>query len=53
MEKVKIKSFYLDKIAKLKKYNKAYYDQDSPIVSDQEYDKLTSEILDLEKKYKF
>ena len=34
MEKEKIKTLYFDKIAKLDKYNKAYYDQDNPIISD-------------------
>ena len=48
-----IKKNYLDKIKKLTKHNKYYYDKSSPIVSDKEYDKLKNEILDLEKKHKF
>ena len=32
MEKEKIKALYFDKIAKLTEYNKAYYDQDNPII---------------------
>ena len=40
------------KIDKFNKYNKAYYDLDSPIVSDQEYDSLKAEIISFEKKYK-
>ena len=44
---------YFDKISKLNEYNKAYYDQDSPIISDYEYDRLKIRILNLEKKYKF
>ena len=39
MEKKKIKILYIDKIAKLNEYNKVYYDQDNPVISDYEYDK--------------
>jgi len=53
MEKEKIKALYFDKIAKLNEYNKAYYDQDNPIISDHKYDRLKIGILNLEKKYKF
>ena len=53
MEKEKIKALYFDKIAKLNEYNKAYYDQDNPIISDNKYDRLKIGILNLEKKYKF
>jgi DNA ligase (NAD+) len=53
MEKKKLKTLYFDKIVKLNEYKKSYYDQDNPIVSDSEYDKLVNEILDLESKYKF
>ena len=40
MEKKKITNDYLVKIKLLEEYNKNYYDKDSPIVSDQEYDFL-------------
>ena len=53
MEKEKIKALYFDKIAEINNYNKAYYDQDNPIISDYKYDRLKIEILNLEKKYKF
>ena len=53
MEKEKIKALYFDKIAKLNEYNKAYYDQDNPIISDYKYDRLKIRILNLENKYKF
>ena len=53
MEKEKIKALYFDKIAKLNEYNKAYYDQDNPIISDHKYDRLKIGILNLENKYKF
>lgn len=53
MGKEKIKALYFDKIAKLNEYNKAYYDQDNPIVSDYKYDKLKIGILNLENKYQY
>ena len=53
MGKEKIKALYFDKITKLNEYNKAYYDQDKPIISDYKYDRLKIEILNLENKYKF
>ena len=53
MEKKKIKALYFDKIAEISDYNKAYYNQDNPIISDYKYDRLKIEILNLEKKYKF
>ena len=53
MGKEKIKALYFDKITKLNEYNKAYYDQDKPIISDYKYDRLKIEVLNLEKKYKF
>jgi len=40
MNKTLIKKSYLEKINKLKKYNLAYYEKDSPIISDQQYDSL-------------
>jgi len=53
MKKEKIKALYFDKIAALNEFNKAYYDQDNPIISDHKYDRLKIEILNLENKYKF
>ena len=44
---------YLKKIDLFKKYNKHYYDKDKPIVSDQKFDLLKKEIIDLEYRYKF
>ena len=49
----KVKDSYLKKIETFKKYNKAYYDSNRPIVYDNVYDSLKINILDLEKKYKF
>ena len=48
-----IKKEYLNKISKLEKHNEAYYDKNSPKISDSEYDNLKKDIIDLEKKYKF
>ena len=44
---------YLKKIDLFQRYNKHYYDKDKPIVSDQKFDLLKKDILDLENKYKF
>ncbi|MDA9996382.1 NAD-dependent DNA ligase LigA [Candidatus Pelagibacter sp.] len=53
MDKKKISKDYLYKIKLLEEYNKNYYDKDNPIVSDQEYDLLKKQIIDLENSYKF
>ena len=50
MDKKKIKIDYLAKIKLLNKYNKYYYNQSDPIVTDQKYDELKKEILIFEKK---
>ncbi len=48
-----IKDKYNEKIRLIKKYNRKYYDENVSIISDSEYDKLKSQILDLEKRYNF
>ena len=48
-----IKKRYNKKIDEIIKHNKNYYDKNSPIISDKDYDELKKEILDLEKKYNF
>ena len=53
MKKLIILNNYKKKINLLKKYNKFYYDNSDPIVSDKSYDELKKEILNLEEKYKF
>ncbi len=45
------KETYLKKIEILKKWAHAYYVEDNPIASDEEYDKLYHEILDYEKAH--
>ena len=44
---------YKKKLKLLEKYNKHYYQNQKPIISDKEYDEFKSEILGLEKKYGF
>ena len=44
---------YDKKIKLLKKFNLYYYDKDKPIITDQKYDHLKKEILNLEIKYSF
>ena len=52
-DKEKIIKLYLSKLKELKKHNKSYYDDSKPTILDSEYDKLKSDILDLENKFKF
>ena len=52
MNKQEIQKEYNKKIKLFNKYNKYYYDNSSPIVSDREFDALKQNILLLEKKYK-
>tara|TARA_B100000989_G_scaffold17064_1_gene11268 strand:+ start:6 stop:2027 length:2022 start_codon:yes stop_codon:yes gene_type:complete len=49
----KINQKYLKKIKLFQKYNKYYYNLNTPLVSDQIFDKLKHEILILEKQYEF
>ena len=42
---------YLAKIKKLREHNNLYFNKNNPKISDEDYDKLKIEILDLEKKY--
>tara|TARA_X000001036_G_scaffold37450_1_gene30361 strand:+ start:298 stop:2331 length:2034 start_codon:yes stop_codon:yes gene_type:complete len=51
--KSKIIDNYKKKINLLKKHNKLYFNNDKPIISDSEYDKLKREITNLEKKNNF
>tara|TARA_B100001121_G_scaffold309859_1_gene338262 strand:+ start:520 stop:2541 length:2022 start_codon:yes stop_codon:yes gene_type:complete len=53
MTNEKINQKYLEKIKLFQKYNKHYYNLNKPIVSDQIFDKLKLEILNLEKQYEF
>jgi len=51
MEKKEIEKLYLKKINDLKKFDKAYFKHDKPIISDKDYDSIKKEILLLEEKY--
>ncbi len=53
MQRKEIEKFYISKIKKLRKYDKAYFEKDSPLVVDRDYDNIKNEILDLENKYKY
>src|SRR5210317_931518 len=53
MNKKKIIEDYLKKIRKIDEFNKFYYDESKPLISDNKYDLLKNEILYLEKKYNF
>jgi DNA ligase (NAD+) len=53
MKKKAIEVEYNKKIKLYDKYNKYYYNNSSPKVSDKEFDELKADILSLEKKYKF
>ena len=53
MNKKEILKIYNQKIRLLHKYNKYYYENSSPLVTDSEYDELKQSIITLEKKYIF
>ena len=50
MQRKAIEEIYIKKINELKKYDKAYFEKDNPIVADKVYDEIKQEILILEKK---
>ena len=52
MSVIKLKE-YKKKIKLLEKYNKFYYQNQKPLISDKEFDELKSGITELEKKYNF
>ena len=53
MDKKQIISSYKKKIIILEEHNKAYYEKSKPKISDDEYDILKQEILELEKNYNY
>ncbi len=53
MQRKEVEELNFKKINELKKYDKAYFESDNPIVSDKDYDRAKEEILNLEKKYKY
>jgi DNA ligase (NAD+) len=48
-----IKKNYLEKIKKIQEHNRLYYNKSKPIITDQEYDKLKKEVLNLENEFSF
>tara|TARA_B100001063_G_scaffold237973_1_gene259501 strand:+ start:1228 stop:3258 length:2031 start_codon:yes stop_codon:yes gene_type:complete len=53
MKKEEIKKIYKDKIHQYVQNNFHYFEKSDPIVSDEEFDKLKNDILELEKKFNF
>ena len=53
MKKEDLKKKYNLKLQELEKHNRLYYQNSKPIISDSNYDRLKSEISELERKYKF
>ena len=53
MSKNDVIKIYNSKLKDLLKHNKLYYQDSAPIISDDYYDKLKTEIIELEKKHKF
>ena len=53
MKKQDIQKKYATQKKLLSKYNHHYFNLDSPLISDSEYDKIKNYILKLEKDYSF
>tara|TARA_B100000787_G_scaffold165607_1_gene149751 strand:+ start:4221 stop:6251 length:2031 start_codon:yes stop_codon:yes gene_type:complete len=53
MDDNEVKIKYIQKIKLIQKYNKYYYAKDKPIISDQEFDILKKDIINLENKFHF
>ena len=53
VDEVKILKLHQSKIKNLKKHNNLYYNNDSPIIDDFQYDKIKKELLELENEYPF
>ena len=53
INKTQVKNLYKEKIKLLKRYNKSYFQKDSPEISDDKYDNLKKEIYELENKYSY
>ena len=53
MKESEIRNNYLKKINELKRHNKLYFEDSSPIISDKDYDQIKKDILKLEKKFSY
>ena len=51
MQKKEIEKIYIKKINELKKHNKAYFQNDNPLISDKKYVDIKKEVLNLEKNF--
>jgi len=51
--KEEIKKLYKQKVNKLLRFNRAYFEKDSPVVSDIQFDELKKELIDLSKKHPY
>ena len=47
MQKKEIEKIYIKKINELKKHNKAYFQNDNPLISDKKYDDIKEEVTGL------
>ena len=52
-DKKKISKIYQEKIKKFNKFNRAYFEKDNPLISDDKFDNLKKELINLEKTYPF
>ena len=50
---LEIELLYKKKLNTIKKHNDLYFTNDSPEISDAEYDKIKLELIELEKKHPF
>ena len=53
MNKKLIQKEYAERIKLIQRYNKGYYEDNNPEISDADYDLLKKEIIEFEKKYNF
>ena len=51
--KIKISKIYLEKLKKFNRFNKAYFEKDTPLISDYDFDNLKRELIKLEKEHPF
>ena len=51
MQRKEIEKIYNEKIHELRKHDKAYFEYDSPLISDRDYDNIKKAIFDLEKRF--
>ena len=49
MQKKEIEKIYIKKINELKKHNKAYFQNDNPLISDKKYDDIKEEVFSINK----